>query len=187
MEDKKIVRLFLDREESAIRELDRKYSRFCFKIAFNILSSREDSEECVNDTWFRTWNYIPPKQPAVLSSFIGRITRGLAIDRLRKKYAAKRVDMHIADLEAETEQLDRLAANTLEDKISETEFYEILNSFLRGLAERDRDIFLRRYWHMDSLKEIAARHGRTEGSIRGSLYRTRKKLYKLLEKEGVCV
>lgn len=187
MEDKEIVRLFLDREESAIRELDSKYSRFCFKIAFNILSSREDSEECVNDTWFRTWNYIPPKQPAVLSSFIGRITRGLAIDRLRKKYAATRADMHIVDLEAETEQLDRLAANTLEDKISETEFYEILNSFLRGLSERDRDIFLRRYWHMDSLKEIAARHGSTEGSIRGSLYRNRKKLYKLLEQEGVCV
>lgn len=187
MEDKQIVRMFLDGEEKAIQELDKKYNRFCFKIAWNILNNREDSEECVNDTWFRTWNYIPPKEPAILSSFVGKITRGLALDRLRKKYAQKRVDMHMADLEAETAKLDSLIVDTLEDKIAEAEFYEILNDFLWKLAERDRDIFLRRYWHMDNLKEIAARHGRTQGSIRGSLYRSRKKLYQRLREEGMSV
>lgn len=187
MEDKQIIQMFWDREEAAIGELDKKYNKFCFKIAWNILNNREDSEECVNDTWFRTWKYIPPKKPSILSAFVGKITRGLAIDRLRKKYAAKRVDMHMADVEAETAKLDALVANTLEDKISEMEFCEIMNRFLWGLSESDRDIFLRRYWHMDSLKEIAQRHGRTEGSIRGSLYRNRKKLYKLLQEEGVCV
>ncbi len=115
MEDKQIVRMFLDGEQKAIQELDKKYNRFCFKIAWNILNNREDSEECVNDTWFRTWNYIPPKEPAILSSFVGRITRGLALDRLRKKYAQKRVDMHMADLEAETAKLDSLVTNTLDD------------------------------------------------------------------------
>lgn len=187
MEDSQIVQMFMDRKEAAIEELDRKYNRYCFQIAWNILNSREDSEECVNDTWFRTWNYIPPKKPAILSSFIGKITRGLAIDRLRRKYAAKRVDMHMADVEAETAKLDSLIVNTVEDKISEKEFYEILNGFLRQLAESDRDIFLRRYWHIDSIREIAARHGRTEGSVKNSLYRSRKKLYKLLEKEGVPI
>ena len=187
MEDTQIVQLFLDRKEAAIEELDRKYNRYCFQIAWNILNSREDSEECVNDTWFRTWNYIPPNNPAILSSGLGRTTRGRPIARLRRKYAAKRVDMHMADVEAETAKLDDLIVNTVDDRISEREFYEILNGFLWQLAESERDIFLRRYWHMDSIKEISARHGRTEGSVKNSLYRTRKKLYKLLEKEGVPV
>lgn len=185
MDDTQIIQLFLERKETAIEELDKKYNRFCFRIAWNILRSREDSEECVNDTWFRTWSYIPPKRPAVLSAFVGKITRGLALDRLRKKYAAKRIDLHIADIELETAELDRFTADIVEDKIAEQEFYETLNRFLWSLPERDRDMFLRRYWHMDSLEEIALRHGKTVGSVRGSLYRSRKKLYKLLRTEGV--
>lgn len=187
MEDTQIVQMLWDREEEAIQELDRKYSQYCFKIAWNILNNHEDSEECVNDTWLRTWNYIPPRRPAFLAPFVGRITRGLAIDRLRKKYAAKRMDLHIVAVEAETEKLNSLVVNTLDDKISEKEFNEILNKFLRGLTESDRDIFLRRYWHIDSIKAIAKRHGKTEGSIKNSLYRNRKKLYKILKKEGVIV
>lgn len=187
MEDTQIIQMFWDREEDAIRELDKKYNKYCFKIAWNILSNREDSEECVNDTWFRTWNYIPPKRPAFLASFVGKITRGLAIDCLRRKYAAKRMDMHMADIAEETAKLDSLMVDTLDDKISEKEFYEILNKFLWGLPEGERDIFLRRYWHVDSIKEIAKRHGRTEGSIKNSLYRNRKKLYKIFKQEGVCV
>ncbi|MFG6382897.1 MAG: sigma-70 family RNA polymerase sigma factor [Lachnospiraceae bacterium] len=187
MEDKQIIQMFLNREESAIQEIDKKYNQYCFKIAWNILNNREDSEECVNDTWFRTWNYIPPKKPMILSSFIGKITRGLAIDCLRKKYAAKRPDLHMADIETETSKLDSIVANTLEEQISEKELFKILNGFLWELSESDRDIFLRRYWHIDTIKEIAFRHGKTEGSIKNSLYRNRKKLYKLLKKEGVSV
>lgn len=187
MEDAQIIEMFWDREEAAIKELDRKYNLYCFKIAWNILNNREDSEECVNDTWLRTWNYIPPKRPAFLASFVGKITRGLAIDCLRKKYAAKRMDLHIVDVAAETGKLDSLIVNTLDDKMSEKEFYEILNRFLRKLSESDRDIFLRRYWHVDSIKEIAKRHGRSEGSVKNSLYRNRKKLYKMLEQEGIVV
>lgn len=185
MEDAQIVRMLWERDEAAIGELDRKYSQFCFQIAWKILGNREDSEECVNDTWFRAWSYIPPKRPEILSAFIGRITRGLALDRLRKKYALKRTDMHMADIETETAELNRAAANTIEDKMAQKEFYEILNHFLWGLPERDRDIFLRRYWHMDSLEEIASRHGKTESSIRGNLYRSRKKLYRVLKMEGI--
>ncbi len=182
MEDMQIIQMLWNREEDAVRELDRKYSNYCFKIAWNILNNREDSEECVNDTWFQAWNYIPPKRPVFLASFVGKITRGLAIDCLRKKYAARRMDMHMADMEAETEKLNSLIVNTLDDKMSEKEFYETLNSFLRELSKGERDIFLRRYWHADSIKEIAKRHGRTEGSIKNSLYRNRKKLYKILER-----
>lgn len=107
------------------------------------------------------------------------------MDRLRKKYASKRTDMHMAGIEAETAELNRAAASTIEDKMAEKEFYEILNRFLWNLPEKDRDIFLRRYWHMDCLEAIAIRHGKTTGSIRGSLYRSRKKLYRILKAEGI--
>lgn len=184
MEDAKIIRMFQEREEAAIRELSGKYYPYCYKIAWNILNNREDSEECVNDTWFSVWSYIPPKKPAVLSAFVGKITRGLAIDTLRRKYAAKRPDLHMADIEEETKALNRIAVNTLEDMIAEREFARTVNQFLQDLPEADRDIFLRRYWYMDSIREIAQRHGKTAGSIKSNLYRSRKKLFRLLKAEG---
>lgn len=184
MNDAQIVELFLERDEAAIRELDHKFNSYCFKIAWNILSSREDAEECVNDTWFHTWSCIPPKKPAVLRPFVGRITRGLAIDCLRKKYAAKRMDLHMADIGAETEKLNSITVKTLESAMEEKEFYELLNRFLESQSETDRDIFLRRYWYMDKLEDIAERHGKTVSSVKSNLYRSRKRLYRILAAEG---
>ena len=101
MEDTDIIELFLNRSEEAIRQTDIKYSKLCFGIAWNILLNKEDSEECVNDTWLITWNEIPPKIPKILSAFLGKITRNQAIDCLRRKNAFKRPDSHMADINGE--------------------------------------------------------------------------------------
>ena len=98
MEDTHIINLFLERSEDAIRQVEVKYEKFCFKIAWNILYNTEDSEECVNDTWLITWNKIPPQMPAKLSAFLGKITRNLALDNFRKKNASKRADTHMDNI-----------------------------------------------------------------------------------------
>lgn len=186
MEDKNIVDLLFAREEQGILELSSKYQSYCYKIAWNILSSEEDSKECVNDTWMSVWSCIPPKRPEILSAFLGKITRGHAIDRLRKRYAAKRADSHLVSIEQETKALDLLISKSLEDELAEKEVVKVINRFLDSLKEADRDIFLRRYWYLDSEKEIASRHGKTVNSVKSNLYRSRKKLLKMMEKDGIC-
>lgn len=180
MEDEKIITLFQKRDESAIRELSDKYGPYCTKIAWNILENQEDVEECVNDTWFSVWRYIPPQVPSVLSAFCGKIVKGIAIDKLRKRCAGKRADTHMADIAAETMRLDRIA-DFSEDAAMEGEILQAINEFLRKLDREKRDMFVRRYWYLDSMEEIAARHGKSVGSIKTALYRIRKKLEKDLK------
>lgn len=184
MEDAQILELFWKRDENALKAVDEKYNAYCFKIAWDMLKSREDSEECVNDTWFSAWKYIPPKRPTVLSVFLGRITRGFAIDRLRKKYAEKRPDLHIMEFQQELGELNRLTENILEERLERQELAELFSSFLKGLKLRERDIFIQRYWKMVSIREIAQRHGISESAVKQSLFRTRKKLRRRLEEEG---
>lgn len=184
MDDAQIIELFFDRDEEAVRRLEEKYGPYCFQIAWNVLNNREDSEECVNDTWLSAWTYIPPKKPAILSSFVGKITRGLAIDCLRKKYAAKRADLHTVSLEEEIREIDGLISDTVQDEISERELARTINRFLQNLPEADRDIFMRRYWYMDTERGIAERHGKSVNAVKMNLYRSRKKLYKVLKAEG---
>ena len=104
MKDNEIISLFEMQDEHAIKALSDKYHPYCYKIAWNLLTNKEDSEECLNDTWFSVWSLIPPKKPSVLSHFCGRITRNLSIDRLRKKYADRRPDVHMADVLGEMDQ-----------------------------------------------------------------------------------
>lgn len=184
MEDTYIIDLFWNRDERAIRLVDKKYNRTCYAIAWKILMNREDSEECVNDTWFAAWRYIPPQRPPRLVAFLGKITRGFAIDTLRKKYAAKRADMHIADITEEAESLNTAIMHHLDEHIEAEELIEIINRFLSNLSDRDRDIFVQRYWVMESVKNISARHKMTEGAIKQNLLRNKRKLKKILEKEG---
>lgn len=184
MDDSQILDLFFERDERAIQELGDKYGAYCYQIAWNILNNREDSEECVNDTWFSAWSCIPPRKPAILSSFVGRITRGFAIDCLRRKYAAKRADLHTVSIEQEVGAIDRLIKDTVSDVINQRELERTINRFLRQLPEADRDIFLRRYWYLDREQDIAKRHGRSVNAVKMNLYRSRKKLYRLLKAEG---
>ena len=143
MEDTYIIDLFWRRDENAIQLVDKKYNSTCYSIAWKILMSREDSEECVNDTWFAAWRYIPPQRPPKLVAFLGKITRGFAIDMLRKKHAAKRMDMHIANITEEVESLNTARTHILDEHMETEELIEIINRFLGGLSDRDRDILSR--------------------------------------------
>lgn len=183
MEDTEIIELFWKRDEAAIRELSGKYSGYCYRIAWNLLQSHEDVQECLNDTWFAAWERIPPQRPSVLSAFVGRIARGLAIDCFRRKNAAKRVDGHIADVCGEMDELS--FSCTIEEHMAQKELVKTIEGFLRKLSEADRDIFIRRYWYLDPIKEIAKRHDVSEGCIRTNLCRNRKKLYRILRKEAL--
>lgn len=184
MDDKQIITLFQNRDESAIRELSNKYGRYCSRIAWNILENQEDVEECVNDTWFSVWRYIPPQVPDVLSAFCGKIVKGIAIDRLRKRCAGKRADTHMASIADETRYLNR-AADFAEDIVEEGEILRVINEFLWKLDREKRDIFIRRYWYLDSMEEIAVRHGKSIGSIKTALHRMRKKLETNLKERGI--
>ena len=182
MKDEEIIDLLFAREEHAIKELSAKYHSYCYKIAWNLLANKEDTEECLNDTWFSVWSQIPPARPPVLSWFCGRITRNISIDRLRKKHAGKRPDAHMADVLGEMDQLN--VTYTMDDQLAEKELLRIINDFLEKLNAEDRDIFVRRYWFLDPISAIAKRHRMSEGSVKMNLYRNRKKLSKILEKEG---
>ena len=184
MEDEDILELFWKRDENALRLTDRKYHASCYSIAWRILSSREDSEECVNDTWFAAWRSIPPQRPPRLVAYLGKITRGLAIDVLRKKHAAKRADTHMADIAGETENLNAALIRDPGEQLEAEELIGIINTFLDSLPDRDRDMFVQRYWAMEPIKNIAARHKLSEGAVKQNLLRSRRKLKKILEREG---
>lgn len=183
MDDNRIIQLFWKRDETAIKRISEKYSNYCYTIAWNILFNHEDSEECLNDTWLKIWGYIPPNVPKNLSVYAGKITRGLAIDRIRKKTARKRTDTHIVSLDAEVIALNQIVEKTLDDVMAEKELLSVINKFLYNLPPADRDIFIRRYWYMDTLEEIAKRHNKKISTIKSNLFRNRKKLLMILTKE----
>ena len=183
MEDLQIIELYWKRDESAIKESQAKYGGYCSTIANHILHSAEDAEECVNDTWFRAWNTMPPEKPNRLSVFLGKITRNLAIDKYRKdrthKYGGGQTALCLEELEECIGE-----EQPIEDRIA---FQELLRSFLRDLPPKNRDIFLLRYWYMMPIAEIADRNQLTEGSVRMILQRIRDKLRVYLEREGAGI
>ncbi len=186
MDDEKIIELYFERSEQAILESGAKYGAYCFKVAFNILDNHEDSEECVNETWFRSWNAIPPKRPSRLAAFFTRITRNLALDRLDVIMAAKRGGgEYIAALE---ELSECTASNSdAEDEYSRKTLEDDINRFLKAIAARECDIFLSRYFYLETTMEIAKRYGLKEGNVAVILSRTRKKLREFLIKEGYVI
>lgn len=184
MDDISIIDLFWARNEEAIRETDRVYGRKLHVLSDRILSSREDARECVNDTYFKTWKIIPPQRPSHFYAFLASICRHLSFHRLDWRMAAKR-NGEIVALTSEMELCipDHAQARELEGK----EIGRIMNEFLEALPKETRLIFLRRYWHLDTIAEIAARYGMTESKVKMQLSRTRAKLRTHLEQEGISV
>ncbi len=184
MEDAQIIERFFRREESALHETNRKYHGYCRKIAMQILQSPEDADEAVNDTWLAAWNSIPPHRPERLQTFLGRLTRNIALNKLRSGQAKKRgagnseaVLDEVADwLRAEHDTESEADARMLADAI---------NRFLDRLPETDRQVFVRRYWYFQSVAEIAVVCRCSESKVKSMLYRTRKKLHKALEQEAL--
>ena len=184
MDDSGIVDLYFRRSERAIQETDAKYGGYCYQIANNILSNREDSKECVSDTYLAAWHAIPPKRPAMLSAFLGKIARHLAIDRWRSRDAKKRGGSEVC---LALEELEGCVADprTTEGIFDSRELSRAVNRFLAGLPDTERSVFLCRYWYLDSVKEIAAFFGFSESKVASMLLRLRKRLRTQLEKEGL--
>ena len=186
MEDSKIVDLFWERSETAIAQTQEKYKRYCHYIAYNILGSDEDAEECVNDAYARVWDSIPPHRPERLSTFIGKITRNLALDRIKSSNAKKRrAGRSTAALDELQECIPNLAYPS--DIADDIALRDALNSFLYSLSDETLKIFLQRYWYMLSVKEIAEELSVSQSKVKISLHRTRNALKLFLEKEGIIV
>ncbi len=184
MDDERIIELYFQRNDTAIAETEKKYGKYCHSIAFNILRNMEDAEECVNDTYIKTWNSIPPERPNRLALFLGKITRNRALD-IYDKYNAQKRSTSTATLVYDEIKECIPSPRTIEKEIDNKDLAEKLNSFLRDLDEESRNIFLQRYWYLLSIKEIARNFLFTESKVKMNLLRTRNKLKQFLEEEGV--
>ena len=183
MEDQEIVALYWQRSEDAIRETAAKYETYLTKVARNVLSDAEDSRECVNDTYLAAWNSMPEHRPEILSTYLGKITRQGAIDRFRKRNSLKRRASEYALSLSELE--DSFADSATPEQALDTRLLaEAVNAFLRTLPDRERNVFLGRYYFFDSVKEVAAYCALSEANVKSILFRTRQKLKAYLESEG---
>ena len=179
MKDSEIVALYWERSEEAVAETKAKYGWYCTSIAYQILSSVEDSEECVSDAYWKTWSSIPPNRPEDLRSYIGKITRNLALNRIKAGSTKKRGEVPLVLEELEVASLD-----TVENEMDRKLLSEAITRFLRTLPQEKRRVFVLRYWYFESLAMIARETGWKENRLKVELYRLRKKLAAYLEKEG---
>lgn len=186
MDDSQIIDLYWARTQQAIVESEEKYGPYCQTIARRILDREEDAEECVNDTWLRAWNAMPPQRPNSLSAFFGKLTRNLSLDRWRRIRAARRggsqVEVVLHELEGCLPDHRRP-----DEELEAGETAALISAFLRRQPELDRVLFVRRYFHLEPLKDLAGRFGLTTGQVKSKLHRMRGRLKQELEREGVAV
>lgn len=183
MTDRQIIELFQARSQQAIEETQRTYGRYCQSVVYGILQNREDAEEIVNDAYLKLWNLIPPECPVSLKGFLGMIARGLAINRLKANHRQKRgCGQYLLALEELQECIpDQCGENDPEEL---TALRDSLNRFLRLLPKEGRCVFVRRYWHMNSISEIAREFGMSQSKVKSMLMRVRNQLKAHLTKEG---
>ena len=183
MEEERIVELYWKRDQHAISETATKYGSYLHSISYNILFDSEDVLECVNDTYHDAWNSMPPHRPAYLSTFLGKITRRISIDRVRKHQAAKRGG---GEMPLALEELEDCIAGTgdVEKEYDRQALIHLINGFLGELPDTERRVFLRRYWYMDPISAIARRFGFSQSKVTSMLHRTRGKLRAQLREEG---
>ena len=181
--DADIVGLYLARDESAVEVTERIYGGYCLSVAMNILNNLSDAEECVNDTYLRAWNSIPPHEPrSYLYAYLARITRHISLNCSRDRSRLKR-SAFISELSAEMEQCIP-AADDVACHIDDMELRDAINGFLSKLDEEKRNIFIRRYWYLDSVAAISKRFALSESKVKTTLFRCRTRLREHLEKEG---
>lgn len=183
MTDAEIVQMFWRREETAIAQTQARYGAYCTQIAMNILSSREDAEECVSDTWLQAWHTIPPQQPRSLRAYLGRIVRNLALNRWSHNHAQKR-DCGMEQLLSELEDCIP-APDIAQRKLETAALSEIISDWLETLPRSDRILFVRRYWYGDTLQELAGRTGVPANKLAQKMLRLRRGLKAALEREEV--
>lgn len=184
MDDGQIIDLYWARSEAAISETAKKYSKYCHTIAFNILHNHEDSKECVNDTYRRAWGAIPPRRPNRLSTFLGKITRNLSLNKYAQ-YAAEKRGSGQVPLVLDEQQDCIPAVGSVEQTIEDAALGEIFNRFLDALPTDTRKVFMRRYWYFSPIKEIAEDYNFSQSKVKMTLLRARNELKQILEKEGI--
>ena len=184
MDDNAIIELFFARSEQAIWALDDKYGKICYSLSYNILHSRQDAEECVNDVYLGVWNAIPPARPNPLLAFLCRIVRNLSLMRYHADKAAKRGG---GSYTVALEELEGCLASshTVEGDMEEQELVQLIEDFLETLSPKNRILFIRRYWFSDSYEEIAVRTGLSEKNVSVRLTRIRKQLRYYFEERGI--
>ena len=183
MDEQKIVEKFFERNEEAIMDLKRLYNTYCLYIAENILYDKEEAEECLNDALLAAWNSIPPNKPKNLKTYLGKLIREIAIDKWRKSNAKKRNT--IGTLHSFDELEEMVGESTVEETVEDAELAHCISIFLRTLREKERNVFVRRYWYCDSIENICVRYGFSKGKVVMMLSRTRQKLAEHLKKEGL--
>lgn len=183
MDDCQIVSLYWDRDEAAIDNTAKKYGKYLAKIAYNILADREDSDESVNDTYLAAWNSMPPHRPSLLSAYLGKLTRRISIDRFRKRTSQKRAPGEYA---LSLQELDGCLSggNTTEETVDCQLLEQAIEDYLRSISEEARNIFIARYYYLDSVRQIASYCHITESKAKILLHRTRLGLWEHLRKEG---
>lgn len=183
MEDEKIVALYLDRDESAIAQTTEKYGGRLRSLALGIVADRQTAEECENDTYLEAWRSIPPHEPrSYLYAFLARITRHISLDRCRRRSALKR-DGLLVELSTELEQC-LPSPDDMDCRMDRMVLAEAISRFLGTLSGEKRNVFLRRYWYLDSIADISRRFALSQSKVKSMLFRTRKELREHLEKEG---
>lgn len=186
MKDNEIIELYWNRDEAAITATADTYGNYCYSIAYNILCNNEDAEECVNDTWLNAWKSIPPQRPNRLSTYLGKISRNLSLNRYKLLTAQKRgkgqVEIALSELEGcVPAQID------MEQITDEMVLVNAIETFLRAQPRTERNIFIGRYWYLYPMRDLAGAYRMSESKIVSLLYRMRNKLKLHLEKEGVSL
>ena len=184
MEDAEIIALYMQRDERAVSETEKKYKNYCMQIARSILRDPQDAAETVNEAYYAVWQSIPPNEPESFPAYIGRITRRIGLKRLRTAYTAKRGGGEAAEALDELAEVIRAEESTEHD-VEARELREHLNQFLKGLPDPERSLFVCRYWYFDKVSEIAARFGFSKSKVKSMLLRTREKLRKMLREEDL--
>ena len=184
MEDAEIVDLYWQRDQQAIAETDKKYGAYCQHIAYAVCSDRLDAEECVNDTWLRAWGAMPDKRPTVLATFLGKITRNLAINRFQRRTRKKRGG---GETELALEELEDCipAALDVERRYELQEFRQAIGRFVSGLSETEQKVFVARYWYLAPVEEIARRLQISSSKTKSMLFRLRNRLRLYLKEEDL--
>ena len=186
MNDNEIMDLYWERDETAITATAEKYGSYCYSISYRILYNNEDAEECVNDTYLGAWKSIPPHRPNRLSTYLGKMTRNFSLNRF-KQYTARKRGLGQGEL-ALSELEDCIPAETsLEQVVEEMVLVHSINRFLYGQPQRKRNVFIRRYWYLYSIREIAEAYAMSESKVASLLFRMRNELKAHLEKEGIVL
>lgn len=182
MNDREIVDMFLERDERALKAVSDKYMSYCAKIAENIVGSHDEAQECVNEALMRAWESIPPHEPEMISTYLGKLTRNIALNRRRQSLTQKRGS---GVAEAVFEELSEvIPSGDVEGEFAAKELAAEINAFLRGLPAEQRGMFVCRYWYCDNIPAIAAEFTVSKNKVYVTLNRVRKKLREYLRKRG---